>query len=100
MLIKPEEIILHRPHLQGGIGLHSVKFKCMAGFITSFLHTATNPEFCPLSSSGSIFFLRRNVLHSEESPQGILKQYHNHDIKGLVQAVHRGVHHHGAQHGE
>ena len=52
MLIKPEEMILHRPHIQGGIGLHSVRFKALAGFITTFLQTAVQPTF------------RTNLLHS------------------------------------
>ena len=52
MLAKPEEMVLHRPHHHGGLGLHSVKFKAMAGYITTFLQTAANPKFCP------------NLLHS------------------------------------
>ena len=52
MLAKPEEMVLHRPHHHGGLGLHSVKLKAMAGFITTFLQTAANPKFCP------------NLLHS------------------------------------
>ena len=52
MLAKPEPMILHRPHHHGGIGLHSVKYKAMAGFITTFLQTAANPSF------------QQNLLHS------------------------------------
>ena len=44
MLIKPEEMMLHHPHNQGGIGLHSVKFKALAGSITSFLQTHCSSE--------------------------------------------------------
>ena len=49
---KPEETVLHRPHHYGGLGLHSVKYKSIAGFITTFLQTATNPKF------------RQNLLHN------------------------------------
>ena len=49
---KPEEMVLHRPHSYGGLGLHSVKYKSLAGYITTFLQTASNPSFCP------------NLLHS------------------------------------
>ena len=49
---KPEETVLHRPHHYGGLALHSVKYKSMAGFITTFLQTATNPKF------------RQNLLHN------------------------------------
>ena len=52
MLAKPEPMVLHRPHQHGGIGLHSVKYKAMAGFITTFLQTASNASF------------QQNLLHS------------------------------------
>ena len=44
---------IHRPHSYGGLGLHSVKYKALAGYITTFLQTASNPSFCP------------NLLHSQ-----------------------------------
>ena len=44
---KPEESVLYRPHQHGGLGLHSVKFKALAGFITTFLQTAVNTTFRP-----------------------------------------------------
>ena len=53
MLAKPEEMILHRPHHQGGLGLHSVKYKALAGYITTYLQTAANPKYIP------------NLLHSQ-----------------------------------
>ena len=52
MLAKPEEMVLHRPHQQGGLGLHSVKYKALAGYITTYLQTAANPKYIP------------NLLHS------------------------------------
>ena len=52
ILVKPEEMILHRPHHHGGLGLHSVKYKALAGFITTFIQTAANPVY------------RQNLLHS------------------------------------
>ena len=52
MFAKPEEMVLHRPHHYGGLGLHPVKYKALAGFITTFLQTAANPSFRP------------NLLHS------------------------------------
>ena len=52
MLAKPEPMVLHRPNHHGGLGLHSVKYKAMAGFITTFLQTAANPAY------------QQNLLHS------------------------------------
>ena len=45
MLIKPEEMLLHRPPGYGGLGLHSVKQKALAGFISTFIQTAANPSY-------------------------------------------------------
>ena len=45
MLAKPEEFVLHRPHHSGGLGIHHVKYKALAGYITTFLQTAANPAF-------------------------------------------------------
>ena len=52
MLAKPEEMVLHRPHQQGGLGLHSVKYKAIAGYITTYLPTSANSQYIP------------NLLHS------------------------------------
>ena len=47
MFAKPEEMVIHRPHHYGGLGLHSVKYKALAGFITTFMQTAANTSFQP-----------------------------------------------------
>ena len=52
LLAKPEEMILHRPPHYGGLGLHHIKYKSLAGFITTFLQSAANPAF------------QSNLLHS------------------------------------
>ena len=63
MFAKPEEFILHRPHHYGGLGLHSVKYKGMAGFITTFLQTATNSSFHQNLLHNLLY--RKYVLHEE-----------------------------------
>ena len=88
MLIKPEEMILHRPHNQGGLGLHSVKYKAMAGFITSFLQTAANPAYCP-SLLHSLLF-RKYILEEEDVP-GVPSQpppYFSQEMFSIVKKVH------------
>ena len=52
MFAKPEEMVLHRPPSYGGLGLQSVKYKALAGSISTFLQTAVNPAY------------RSNLLHS------------------------------------
>ena len=37
MFVKPEEMVLHHPPHYGGVGLQSVKFRALAGFISFFL---------------------------------------------------------------
>ena len=37
MLLKPEEMIMSRPAYHGGLGVHNVKMKALAGLITTFL---------------------------------------------------------------
>ena len=60
MFAKPEEMVIHRPHHYGGLGLHSIKYKAMAGYITTFLQTAANPAFCSNLLHSLLF--RKHVL--------------------------------------
>ena len=68
ILVKPEEMILHRPHHHGGLGLHSVKYKALAGFITKFIQTAANPVY------------RQNLLHSALFRKYVLEEI---DVPGV-----------------
>ena len=52
MFANTEEMVLHMPPGYGGLGLHSVKYKALAGAISTFLQTAAHPTF------------RSNLLHS------------------------------------
>ena len=60
MFVKPEEMLLHRPPSYGGLGLHSVKYKALAGFISTFMQTAANPAFQPNLLHQLLF--RKHVL--------------------------------------
>ena len=44
-LEKPQEFILYRPILRGGLGLHDVRTKALATLIKTFMETAANPSF-------------------------------------------------------
>jgi hypothetical protein len=48
MLMKPEEIVLHRPVSSGGLALLHVKMKALAGLIRCFLETACMPDIMSL----------------------------------------------------
>ena len=62
-LIKPEERVLHRPAAYGGLGLHSVKFKALAGFISTFMQTAANPAY--ISNLLHNLVYRKHVLDED-----------------------------------
>jgi hypothetical protein len=62
MFEKPSEMILHRPLNYGGLGLHSPKYKALAGFISTFLQTAANASF------------RQNLLHNQLYRKHILNE--------------------------
>ena len=44
-LLKPEELVMYRPAIQGGLGVLHVKLKAMAGLIKTFLETAGHEKF-------------------------------------------------------
>ena len=45
LLFKPESLLLHRPVKNGGLGLVSVKLKCLANMIRNFVDLAVNPNY-------------------------------------------------------
>ena len=65
MLFKPEEMIMVRPAQYGGLGVHDIKHKALAGLIRSFLETACNTDF------------RHSLFHE------ILYRYHVMDDKSM-----------------
>ena len=44
-LLKPEEMVLHRPISMGGLQLHNVQMKAQASLIRIFIETAVHPTF-------------------------------------------------------
>jgi hypothetical protein len=66
MFEKPAEMIIHRPQYYGGLGLHSPKYKALAGFISTFLQTAANPVFRSILLHNQLY--RKYVLEEEHVP--------------------------------
>ena len=92
MFVKPEEMVLHRPPTYGGLGLHSVKYKALAGFISTFLQTAANPAFN--SSLLHTLLYRKYVLDEEDVP-GVPNQlppYFSPDLFSIIRKVKRESH--------
>ena len=65
MLFKPEEMIMVRSAQYGGLGVHDIKYKALAGLIRSILETACNTDF------------RHSLFHE------ILYRYHVMDDKSI-----------------
>ena len=87
MLSKPEEMLLHRPHHQCGLGLHSVRYKALAGYITTYLQTAANPKFIPNLLHTQLF--KEHVL-GEDAP-GVpaqLPPYLTPELFSIIKKVH------------
>ena len=80
-------MILHRPHLQGGLGLHSVKYKALAGFITTFLQTAANPAYIPNLLHTLIY--RKYILEEDNVPGAPVQPppYFTQELFTLIKAV-------------
>ena len=45
MFEKPNDLLLYRTTEEGGLGMHHVQSKALAGLIVTFLQTAANPRF-------------------------------------------------------
>ena len=87
MFIKPEEMVLHRPPSYGGLGLHSVKYKALAGLISTFLQTAANPAY--KSNLLHNLLYRKYVLDEEDVP-GVPSQlppYFSTDLFNIIKKV-------------
>ena len=79
-------MIIHRPHYYGGLGLHSVKYKALAGFITTFLQTAANSSFQPNLLHNLLY--RKHVL-LEDVPEAPVPPppYLTQELFNIIRAV-------------
>ena len=86
MLLKPEEIIMTRPPSQGGLGVHHVKMKALAGLITTFLETACNPKFHRSMYHSNLF--RFYVLEDTSVPDPGLPPFYSINFFQTIKKVH------------
>ena len=66
MLLKPEEMIMSRSASVGGLGVHNVALKSLAGLISTFLETACNPKYRRSLYHSNLF--RFHVLEDKSIP--------------------------------
>ena len=87
MLIKPEEMLLHRPPDHGGLGLHHVEQKSLAGFISTFLQTAVNPSYQPNLLHNLLY--RKYVLEEQDviGAPNHLPPYFSEDLFNTIRRI-------------
>ena len=88
MLLKPEEIVLHRPVQSGGLSLHHVKFKALAGLIRTFLETACMPKYRPSLYHQHLF--RYHVLDDRTIADPGLPPFYNQEFFSFIRRAHYG----------
>ena len=80
-------MVLHWPHDHGFLELHSVKYKALVVFITTFLQTAANPVFRSNLLHSLLF--RKYILEEDDVP-GAPSQpppYFTQELFNLIKAV-------------
>ena len=85
-LLKPEELVIHRPPSVGGLGVHCVMLKSQAGLIRSFLETAVNPSFRQSLFHNILF--RFHVLGDSSVPDPGYPPFYNEDFFSKIRRVH------------
>ena len=86
MLLKTEEMIMTRPPTQGGLGVHHVKMKALAGLVTTFLETAYNPKFHRSMYHSNLF--RFYVLEDTSVPDPGVPPFYSVNFFQTIKKVH------------
>ena len=89
MLMKPEEIVLHRPVSSGGLALLHVKMKALAGLIRCFLETACMPKYRQSLYHQLLF--RYHVLEDRSFSNPGLPPFYNHEFFAVISHVHHNT---------
>ena len=89
MLLKPEEIVLHRPVQSGGLNLLHVRCKALAGLIRTFLETACMPKYRPSLYHQLLF--RYHVLDDRTIADPGLPPFYNQQFFSIIRRVHQNT---------
>ena len=89
MLLKPEEIVLHRHVSSGGLALLHVKQKALAGLIRSFLETACMVKFRQSLYHQLLF--RYHVLEDRTISDPGFPPFYNQNFFSVIHHVHHST---------
>ena len=78
---------MYRSSISGGLGVHNVKLKALAGLIRSFLETACHPKF--QSSLYHAVLYRYHILDEITLPNPGYPPFYNADFFATIRSVHR-----------
>lgn len=88
-LLKPAEMVLHRPVHQGGLGLVSVKYKARASLLRTFIELAVNPEYITSIYLSSLY--RVHVLGEDLACPPLPPYYDKNFFTTICQAAETGA---------
>ena len=86
MFFKPEESILYRSAMDGGLGLLNIRLKALAGLIRSFLETACNSKFRPSLYHQQL--LHYYVFEDRDIQDPGLPPFYDADFFNIIRSVH------------
>ena len=86
MLLKPQELIMSRPASFGGLGVHNVSMKALAGLITTFLETACNAKYRESLYHSSLF--RYHILEDRSIPDPGMPPFYSDKFFQIIKEVH------------
>ena len=89
MFEKPEELLLYRPVEEGGLGLHHIKSKALAGLISTFLQTAANP--CYQQSLYHSLLYRRHCLLDDSALDIAAPPYYSGNFFSIIREVKENI---------
>ena len=86
MFFKPEESILYRSAMDGGLGLLNIRLKALAGLIRSFLETACISKFRPSLYHQQL--LHYYVFEERDIQDPGLPPFYDADFFNIIRSVH------------
>ena len=82
---KPEEMVIYRPAINGGLGVLNVKYRALAALIKTFMEQAGNPQFLPSLYHCALF--RHHVCNDYIGPVPVQPPYYSNEFFSTIRSV-------------